>query len=81
MIIINSFHHSSDAQVDHSCAPSCTVVFRGQELSVMAERDLGAGEAATISYVNTMLDTTTRQTQLRQHWFFQCQCDLCLDVK
>ena len=56
-------------------------MFRGQELSVMAERELGAGEAATISYVNTMLDTTTRQTQLRQHWFFQCGCDLCLDVK
>ena len=68
-------------QVDHSCAPSCTVVFRGQELSVMAEREMRAGEAATISYVNTMLDTNTRQTQLRQHWFFQCQCDLCLDVK
>ena len=81
MIIINSFHHSSDAQVDHSCAPSCTVVFRGQELSVMAEREMGAGEAATISYVNTMLDTNTRQTQLRLHWFFQCGCDLCLDVK
>ena len=81
MIIINSFHHSSDAQVDHSCAPSCTVVFRGQELSVMAEREPGAGEAATISYVNTMLDTNTRQSQLRQHWFFQCGCDLCLDVK
>ena len=81
MIIINSFHHSSDAQVDHSCAPSCTVVFRGQELSVMAEREMGAGEAATISYVNTMLDTNTRQTQLRQHWFFQCGCDLCVDVK
>ena len=56
-------------------------MFRGQELSVMAERELGAGEAATISYVNTMLDTNTRQAQLRQHWFFQCGCDLCLDVK
>ena len=80
-MMLKQFYHSFKVQVDHSCAPSCTVVFRGQELSVMAEWELGPGEAATISYVNTMLDTNTRQAQLRQHWFFQCQCDLCLDVK
>ena len=42
---------------------------------------MGSAEEARISYVNTMLDTATRQDHLSQHWFFTCQCSLCLDQK
>ena len=67
--------------MDHSCSPNATVVFRGRELMVMVEREMRDVEEARISYVNTMMDTQTRQDQLSQHWFFTCQCSLCSDPK
>ena len=69
------------SQLDHSCAPNATVVFQGRELRVMVEKEMGGAGEARISYVNTMLDTRTRQEQLSQHWFFTCQCSLCSDPK
>ena len=69
------------SKFDHSCAPNCTVVFLGRELRVMAEKVIRQGESPRISYVNTMMDTVTRQTQLQQNWFFQCQCSLCSDPR
>ena len=47
----------------------------------MVEREMRSAEEARISYVNTMMDTQTRQDQLSQHWFFTCQCSLCSDPK
>jgi len=69
------------SKFDHSCSPNCTVVFNGRTISVMAEQELKARDQPTISYVNTMLDTNTRQTALLQNWFFKCQCNVCLDTK
>lgn len=65
------------SKFDHSCSPNCTVVFQGRELRVMVEKNIHEGESPRISYVNTMMDTLTRQRQLQQNWFFQCQCKLC----
>ena len=69
------------SKFDHSCSPNCTIVFQGREISVMAEQELSETSVPSISYVNTMLDTLSRQSQLKQNWFFECQCSKCLDHK
>ena len=70
--------------LNHSCAPNCTVVFTGRKLSVLANKDIPAGDipsVAFITYVNSLEDTVTRQQQLRATWHFTCECTLCLDKK
>ena len=69
------------SKLDHSCSPNCTIVFQGREIRVMVEREMTGDSVPSISYVNTMLDTQSRQMQLRHNWFFQCQCSRCLDTK
>jgi len=51
---------------------------------VMATEKLPEGEitsTASISYMNTMDDTKTRQTQQKTIWFFSCICSLCQNTK
>ena len=69
---------------DHSCAPNCTIVFKGRELVVMASEDIPAGDilsVAFISYVNSMDDTETRQLQQRAIWNFTCSCTMCQNTR
>ena len=70
--------------LNHSCAPNCTVVFTGRQLSVLATKEIPAGDihsVAFITYVNSLEDTVTRQQQLMATWHFTCECTLCLDKK
>ena len=52
--------------LDHSCLPSCTTVFIGRELRVMALQSVERIGVATISYTSPMEDTQTRRRQQKQ---------------
>ena len=68
----------------HSCVPSCQVKFLGRDLFITAKEEIAVDKLstlATISYVNTMMDTKTRKNQLKENWLLTCNCTLCLDIK
>ncbi|KAI1285485.1 Histone-lysine N-methyltransferase ASHR1 [Halotydeus destructor] len=63
---------------DHSCQPNAAIVFTGKTLTLRALTDIDtAREEITVSYVPLTYDCETRQTFLRQNYFFTCTCPLC----
>ncbi|EXJ95655.1 hypothetical protein A1O1_00777 [Capronia coronata CBS 617.96] len=81
--------HPKPALVNHSCDPNAYVRFdifspshqpgdqASGSLSVHALRDIGKDEEITISYVDTTFPLERRRQELRERYFFSCQCDLC----
>lgn len=77
----------SFARVNHSCRPNVVNMVDGDAMTVVAQRDIKAGEEITISYFlpadDILLDKTGRQARLRerQEMFglkgWGCCCELC----
>lgn len=72
--------------VNHACTPNAIVVFdadRGGPSrvtgSLVALRDIEAGEAVTISYVPATTALTVSQSELAKILGFACRCPLCTD--
>lgn len=66
---------------NHSCAPNLNVQYstaNDETLSVVALRDIAAGEELTISYIDTALPNAVRQQQLFEHYLFECGCPRCV---
>jgi hypothetical protein len=66
------------ALANHSCNPNAIVVFDGRSVAL---RELGAiekGEQIFISYITATEDLDSRQHDLKQRYFFDCQCEKCL---
>lgn len=66
---------------NHSCDPNLNVQYsevNDETLSVVALRDIAAGEELTISYIDTLLPFTVRQQQLFEHYLFECRCPRCV---
>jgi import receptor subunit TOM20 len=76
------------AQLAHSCAPSVRPAFRdgSARLSLVAQRDLKAGDELTMAYVDVAqrpeeaLDDARRRRRwaLARGWRFACTCEKCL---
>ncbi|KAL0052719.1 hypothetical protein WJX82_006660 [Trebouxia sp. C0006] len=66
---------------NHSCEPNCVKKrVHGQHsglASVTALRDIKAGEALTISYIDLELPRSARQLELKTSFFFDCKCIRC----
>ncbi|KPA81886.1 hypothetical protein ABB37_04134 [Leptomonas pyrrhocoris] len=65
---------------NHSCDPNLNVQYAAvndETLSVVALRDIAAGEELTISYIDTSLPYAVRQQQLLDHYLFECKCPRC----
>lgn len=66
---------------NHSCEPNCVKKrAHGQHsglASVTALRDIKAGEALTISYIDLELPRSARQLELKTSFFFDCKCIRC----
>ncbi|DBB02866.1 TPA: hypothetical protein ACH3X1_013472 [Trebouxia sp. C0004] len=63
---------------NHSCEPNCVKTrVHGQHsglATVTALRDIKAGEALTISYIDLELPRSARQLELKTSFFFDCKC-------
>ncbi|PMD41801.1 SET domain-containing protein [Hyaloscypha variabilis F] len=65
------------ALANHSCSPNAVVVFDGRSVALRALDSIKKGEQVFISYITAMEDRTSRQRDLKQRYFFDCQCEKC----
>ena len=69
--------------LNHACAPAAAPAWdgargAGARLRLVATRDLAAGEAVTISYVDDELPVRLRRAQLEDAYGFVCGCSRCV---
>ena len=62
---------------NHSCDPNCYSERKGPVLFVVADAEIRQGNELTISYIDTNQPRSARQTFLKQHYHFACQCQRC----
>ncbi|KAL3872214.1 hypothetical protein ACJMK2_040152 [Sinanodonta woodiana] len=67
--------------LDHSCQPNAVVSFQGQKLMVRALMDIPEVSPSNIfiSYTDQLSFTEDRQRQLKEQYYFSCQCTRCQD--
>ncbi|BFZ62174.1 hypothetical protein YB2330_003256 [Saitoella coloradoensis] len=63
--------------LNHSCSPNAAVVFENKNLTIRSVRAIGPKEEITISYVNHLQRRDIRRRELKEKWFFQCECAVC----
>ncbi|KAF9969848.1 SET and MYND domain-containing protein 3 [Actinomortierella ambigua] len=66
------------AFMNHSCVPNCIYTFQGARVECRVIRPVMPGEELTISYVDQIGTTRERQQQLKERYYFDCNCPLCL---
>ncbi|RUP42399.1 hypothetical protein BC936DRAFT_138265 [Jimgerdemannia flammicorona] len=69
--------YPATAMINHSCWPNCVVVFEGARILVRSIRPIKRGEEITQSYIDIAEPVSRRRADLRQRYFFLCQCELC----
>lgn len=67
------------ALANHSCTPNTFVMFDGRSISLMALNEIQKEEQVLISYVDSTQSRDLRRAELCQRYFFQCQCDKCIN--
>jgi|APGre2960657444_1045066.scaffolds.fasta_scaffold00441_5 SET and MYND domain-containing protein len=65
------------ATANHDCAPSACLTFRGATTQLRSVRSLSAGEEVTLSYIDLCACASERRAELREGYFFECQCARC----
>ncbi|KAL3417556.1 MYND finger [Phlyctema vagabunda] len=66
------------ALANHSCRPNALVRFSGRIATLSALGNIAEGEQVLISYIDhTVPDITARRAQLRDRYFFECECVRC----
>lgn len=74
--------YATQSAANHSCAPNAECQFRDNcsRLSLVALRDIGAGEEVMISYLGECAQGDRgpkRREKLREHYLFVCECERC----
>ncbi|VDK89456.1 unnamed protein product [Litomosoides sigmodontis] len=67
---------------DHSCRPNCSLVFDGVHAylrPLTSETNAADIHTARISYIDIGRSRYQRQKELKLKWYFDCQCDRCVD--
>ncbi|KAI0263281.1 hypothetical protein BC834DRAFT_957927 [Gloeopeniophorella convolvens] len=72
------------SHMNHSCRPNISVRHLEQRtalsrITLVAQRDIAAGEELFVTYVNPSLSVRERRSQLGAWGFGQCQCERCLE--
>eukprot|EP00644_Phytophthora_capsici_P005133 jgi/Phyca11/96394/e_gw1.1.416.1 len=65
------------ALFNHDCDPNCVVSFKGREMQVHVVKDVQEGQELTVSYIELLQSTTSRQAELKGSYFFDCECTRC----
>ncbi|KAG3173543.1 hypothetical protein PI124_g1302 [Phytophthora idaei] len=66
------------ALFNHDCDPNCVVSFKGREMKVHVVKDVEVGQELTVSYIELLQSTEKRRMELKDSYFFDCQCTRCL---
>ncbi|CAG8890936.1 unnamed protein product [Penicillium egyptiacum] len=74
---IGLYMHPYAGLINHSCEYNSTVGFDGEELYVKAMRPIKKGEQIFISYIDTTTPYDIRRNELKERYFFDCQCTKC----
>ncbi|QKX54018.1 uncharacterized protein TRUGW13939_01100 [Talaromyces rugulosus] len=74
---IGLYLDSYSSLMNHSCDYNAIVVFDGDRMVVKATRPIGKDEQVFISYIDTTYCVTTRRRQLKERYFFDCDCLKC----
>ncbi|KAL4956153.1 hypothetical protein BDW69DRAFT_192654 [Aspergillus filifer] len=74
---IGLYLHPYAALLNHSCDYNAVAGFDGDELYVKTIRPIAKDEQITISYIDTTYPKRIRQKELRERYFFTCQCSKC----
>lgn len=69
--------YPSMSLLNHDCTPNCIIVFEGKHLLLRAAKEIQAGEELTISYVDLMMPSKERQSELKRQYSFECRCHNC----
>lgn len=68
------------ALANHSCCPTFTMAYAdGGVATMVALRDISAGEELTLAYVSPFYDLSERLVNLWRTWGFVCTCRRCQD--
>ncbi|KAM5165646.1 histone-lysine N-methyltransferase SMYD3 isoform 3-T4 [Mantella aurantiaca] len=70
--------YPSMSLLNHSCDPSCVIVFEGTCLKLRSVKNIPKGEELTISYIDVKMPAHLRQVQLQRQYCFNCDCHCCL---
>lgn len=62
---------------NHSCSPNAVVVFDGPKLTVRALERISSGDEVLISYIDSSAPYGVRQADLKDQYFFTCNCVKC----
>ncbi|RXM36643.1 Histone-lysine N-methyltransferase SMYD3 [Acipenser ruthenus] len=63
--------------LNHDCDPNCVIVFEGRHLLLHAVKAIQPEEELTVSYIDVLVPTLERQTQLKKQYCFLCECQRC----
>ncbi|MCJ1324053.1 hypothetical protein MMC10_000715 [Thelotrema lepadinum] len=63
--------------LNHSCAPNTTITYSNRTISLRTIQPLEKDTELTISYIDTTLPVSTRQSELRNRYHFTCSCSQC----
>ncbi|KNG85894.1 SET and MYND domain protein [Aspergillus nomiae NRRL 13137] len=69
--------HPYAALINHSCNYNAAVGFDGDNLYIKATRPIQQGEQIFISYVDATNPVRLRRSELRERYYFDCQCAKC----
>ena len=65
---------------DHACKPNADYMIRdGCVIVITALEEVPSIDEVRICYCNSMEMIPQRQALLREHYYFTCQCEFCLD--
>ncbi|KAJ8290595.1 hypothetical protein GJAV_G00015040 [Gymnothorax javanicus] len=69
--------YPSMSLLNHSCSPNCVMVFEGRMLQLRAVKNIRPLEELTISYTDVMMPSQDRKEQLKDQYYFLCECEGC----
>ena len=63
---------------NHSCRPNAVRVFNGSTIEIRASREIDtAVEGVTLTYIDCQTSRDERKNELRDFYYFDCQCEFC----
>ncbi|KAI1421675.1 hypothetical protein F5Y12DRAFT_688704 [Xylaria sp. FL1777] len=65
------------SSANHSCDPNASLVFNQPRHEIRALRRIEAGEEIFINYIEITNPFSVRQAELKEGYFFTCQCTKC----
>jgi hypothetical protein len=66
------------ALANHSCSPNAAIVFDGRKVILRALDSIKQDDQIFISYVDSTQRRQARQAELKEAYFFTCNCIKCV---